>query len=86
MVMGGDIEKVEFKEGKPEAGKLNVIKVYQHSFPTPLEFVEMMIEYDTEGKEIGAKNSQSTYVYLIGAPFRAPSNLLIIRHRPREND
>jgi len=84
MVIGGNIEKIEYISNTAGKDEFNVIKVYQQSFPTSLEFKEMMIEFDTFGKEIGARQAESSYVYLIGTHFRAPSNLIIIRHRKRE--
>ena len=83
MVIGADIQNVIFTPGNPDKDVLHTINTVQRYNTTPMQFRELIIESDTFGKEIGSKHSKSTYVYLLGTSFHAPSNLLIIRHRQK---
>ena len=82
--IGGDIKEVEVVEGSSAANMTHTLKTRQQHDSTSFRFSDMVIEYETLGKEIGTKSALSTYVYFIGAPFNSPANLLIIRHRATE--
>ncbi len=82
MIMGGDIQHLDFSPGDRAKEIPNSLKAKQAYNSTSIQFRDIVVEAGTEGKEIGTRESQSTYVYFIGTPFHAPSNLMIIRHRP----
>ena len=82
--IGGDIKEIEVVEGSSGANMTHTLKTRQQYDSTSFRFSDMVIEYETPGKEIGTKSALSTYVYFIGAPFNSPANLLIIRHRAKD--
>lgn len=83
--IGGDIKEVKVIEGDAGNNVVHTLKTRMQFDSSSIKFSDMVIEYETLGKEIGTKAALSTYVYLIGAPFNSPANLLIIRHRAKEN-
>ena len=83
MTMGADIEEIEFIPGDPDKKTHNTFKTKQKLNTTTLDFLEMVIESDTAGKEIGARASKSTYIFLTGTKYQNSPNLIIIRHREK---
>lgn len=83
MVIGSDIANIQLAHEKKGHDEFRTLLVRQTVNTTKVPFKDIVVEYDTLGREIGAGQSKSTYVFLTGAPFNAPANLLIIRHRPK---
>ena len=83
MSIGTDIERISLQYDQISVESPYTLTSRQQHNATKVQFRDMIIEHNTSGKEIGAKHSASTYAYLIGATFNAPSNLVIIRHRER---
>ena len=80
MAFGADTLGIEYKRGDNSKDIPHKMSVRQQHNSTKLDFVEFIIEPAIFGREIGAKQTVTSYVYLIGTSFQAPSNLLIIRH------
>jgi len=82
MIIGCDIQHIGFTQGDTSKEIPHSLKARQAYNSTTIQFRDIVVEADTAGKEIGAKNSVSTYVFLIGTALNAPANLIIVRHRP----
>ncbi len=80
MVFGSDIKGFEFNRGDMAKKIPHILRVKQQHNTLKLDFVEFIIEPGVMGREIGAKQTVTTYIYLIGTSFQAPANLLVIRH------
>lgn len=83
MVIGSDIEHIDLNPGNPAKKIEPSLTVRQHINTTKVQFQRMVLVHNVQGKEIGAGQSVSTYVYLTGVSINAPANLIIVRHRPR---
>ena len=84
MNIGSDIQRIEFIPGNPKKNTAHTIKSKQQIDSTTVEFYEIVVDHDVLGREIGAKKSRSTYVFLLGSPLNSPVNLIIIRHRQKK--
>ncbi len=83
MTMGDDIEDIKFISGDPAKKTYNTFKTKQKLNSTTMDFLDMVIESDTAGKEIGTRASISTYIFLTGIKYQNSPNLIIIRHREK---
>lgn len=84
MAIGQNIKSIQFTPGDTEKGFAHTIKVQQKLDSTTVKFSGFVIEADVPGKEIGAKLSQSSYVYLLGVSLNSPVNLIIVRHHGKQ--
>ena len=86
MPIGSNIGNLEFAPGKPEENVEHKVLAKQEHNTTSIEFHDMVVEHSVSGREIGSKQSESSYVFFAGTSFSAPVNLLILRHRlPEES-
>lgn len=79
--IGGNLTRLDFSPGTSEKNAEHLLTAKHESSSTKINFLDVIVQHDVLGREIGAKQSRSTYVYFLGAPLSSPVNLLIIRHR-----
>ena len=84
MLIGTDIEELEFIPGNPKDNKDHVIKAKQENNTTTVEFNDVIVQHDVFGREVRFKQVKSSYAFLAGTSFSARINLLIFRHQSPE--
>ncbi len=82
--IGGDLSGLEVTEGGGDCEY--TLKVTHGANTTTIPFAGMVVEHNVMGREIGSKQSKSSYAFLIGAPFNSRVNLVIFRHRPAKKN